>query len=157
MGRPPKPSAIKKLQGTYRPDRSPNEAHPAVEVPPMPKGMSAAAKEHWDYYAEMLVGLRLLTVADWGAFTRICTVWGRIRELERSLAKTGYTNVTAKGYVQQRPEVAMLHKAEVEYRQLTDRFGLNPAARSRVQMVPEASEDPAAEMLFGTPKLVSGK
>jgi phage terminase small subunit len=40
------------------------------------------------------------------------------------------------------PEVAEMHRIETELQRLSDRFGLNPAARTRIRVAEEPEIDP---------------
>jgi len=137
MSRPPKPRALKEAAGTLRRDRdvtNPIEVEPGE--PPMPDYLGDDARECWEFYAPMLVRLRVMSEADWGQFVRMCQAWGRIRECEKKIAEKGYTFTTEKGYEMQVPEVGIMHNAEEKFHRLAGRFGLDPASRSKVGALP---------------------
>jgi hypothetical protein len=47
-GRKPKPTKLKLIQGTYRPDRaSPSEPKPQAVIPPCPKFLQGDAKQQY--------------------------------------------------------------------------------------------------------------
>ena len=149
-GRPRKPTARKKREGTYRKDRAPkNELRPAAEEPPRPDFLDAHAIECWEYYAPRLVKAGLLTDHDWAQFVMMCQAWGRKRDCETMLAESGYTFSTPNGYVQQRPEVSILQQAETVFLKIAARFGLDPSSRSGMDIAPPEDGDADAEFLFG--------
>ncbi len=86
QGRPRKPTALKQLQGTYRPDRAnASEAFPdaplSLDPPPF---LSGRAKDKWHDVAPMLARNGLLTEADTDTLGVYCQTWARYVEAEQS-------------------------------------------------------------------------
>lgn len=113
MGRHPKPTALKVLQGN--PGKRPlpkNEPIPPggeVEKPRLRKGASRA----WDRYAPMVIEMGLLTPVDVPAFAMLCNL---IAESERD----------PKGMA-----AARIGRME----SLFSRFGMDPSSRARLGSV----------------------
>jgi len=91
--------------------------------------------------------LGLLTLVDRAALANYCQWWARYVQAERILREKGLTFLTPKGYEQQRPEVAISHKAAAMCRAFMSEFGLTPSARSRLSVEQPQEADPFAEFL----------
>ena len=82
-GRSPKPTQLKMLQGTYRPDRAnPGEIFPDApnDLSP-PEWLSERAQEKWNEIAPILGSNGLLTECD---LDTLALLLRHVRELERS-------------------------------------------------------------------------
>jgi len=153
-GPPKKPTAKKKLEGTYRKDRAPkNEPQPKVGAPPKPRYLDRDASHHWRYYAPKLVRDRVMTDMDWSQFINACECWGMIRRCRRAIKKHGLTFTGSNGYVTQRPEIGILNRALEQYQKYATRFGFDPSGRTGIEAFPEPGQDQADnEFLFGGPQ-----
>jgi phage terminase small subunit len=127
-----KPTAIKLLEGTYRPDRAnPAEPRPAPGAKPPPwLPRDGPARAAWRRLARVLTATRVLTVADAEALALGCMA------LAEYLAARGDVN----GW--RRADAAWKRYAAV----LRD-FGMTPSARTRVAAVPIVEHDPLAEWM----------
>lgn len=117
-GRPPKPTALKLLQGN--PGKRPlndREPHPAAGCKP-PKWLPADVLAEWRRLAPALEDLGLLTEVDGEAFATLCTL---------SLAFQAQANADE-------PSVSRMLFLSKELRGLWSRFGMTPADRSRVKV-----------------------
>ena len=149
-GRPRTPRHLKALKGTLRADREPE--HPVdlePGVPPMPDYFDEHASECWEFYAERLAAIQVLTEHDWAQLVRLCQAWSRIRQCEEVIARDGYTFTTSKGYTQQIPEVGILHTAEERFHKLAGRFGLDPSSRGGISKVAPAKSSKGFAGLVG--------
>jgi phage terminase small subunit len=64
-GRPPKPTKLKLLEGTFRPDRArPDEPQPPAGEIVKPAFLKKRPSELWDEYAPLLQKMGTLTVVD---------------------------------------------------------------------------------------------
>lgn len=141
-GRPRKPTYLKVLHGTYRPDRAPkNEPQPDPSTPSCPKWLHPEAKREWRRIVPHLERLGLLTQVDRAALAAYCQLYARWWEAERAIKAHGLTQVTESGYVAQRPEVGIANSAIKQMRAYLSEFGLSPASRSRID-APTAPEKP---------------
>lgn len=144
------PTAIRKLNGN--PSRRPfNEREPKpgalrgkVEPPAwLPAG---AARTHWRRLVPRLQAMQVLTEADLDAAAMLCQELATYADLIHVIATEGrtYTAPTRQGgfVVRPRPEVAMANAAVANFTRLADRFGLDPQARSRLQVEAEHDVDP---------------
>jgi P27 family predicted phage terminase small subunit len=153
-GRPRKPTALKLVTGTLRPDRfNSREPQPKRKRPVMPATLSAGAKKAWRQFAKLLDELGVLTTADTAALGNLCEAAADLETARAALAaRPGltYENVTAAGGVTHRayPEVALVRDAERRVHRWLAAFGLTPADRSKVSIADVGKdEDPAAKFL----------
>lgn len=64
-GPKPKPTDLKKLEGTYRSDRAPdNEPRPKVRVPSAPKWLGPEAKKEWRRVTKELAAVKMISELD---------------------------------------------------------------------------------------------
>ena len=157
-GRPRKPTALKKLQGTYRPGREVAKQKSVTGAKPRkPTGLSRQAASAWDHLSPKLHDLGLLSEIDQSTLAVYCQAYADWLEVTRILNKLGVANwysETESGYRQVIPEVAVRDKAYQVMQRLGMRFGLDPSSRGGIavdgrQKVANATE----EFLFG-PKAV---
>jgi P27 family predicted phage terminase small subunit len=148
---------VKKLRGTYRKDRAPKkEPAPPSKIPECPAHLGIHARAEWNRIAPQLLELGLLSDGDRAHLAAYCEAWDRWVKACLILEKNGYTFTTPNGYLQQRPEVSIAAKAKEELKHFGDRFGLNPAARSRMETdappatpdAPNPPRDEVEEFLF---------
>ena len=89
-GPSPKPTALKRLQGTFRGDRAVrNEAQPAPGLPPCPKGLSPAARKEYRRTGKRLLAAGLMTKLDGPLLAGFAAVWSRWLDAEAELLRTG--------------------------------------------------------------------
>lgn len=163
----PKPSALKRQQGTWRPDRAAsNEMAPMAGVPVCPPHLDAVAKAEWDRIVPELEATGVLTVVDGAGLEAYCAnyamaVWFQdvaskspmIKVPKGIDRKTGQVVYT----VRANPAVAEARRHWQLVRQFLSEFGMTPAARTRVSRPDGAGEgDDAAEFLFGPLRVVDG-
>ena len=127
---PPKPTALKMLQGTVRHDRAnPAEPKPAPGAA-KPATLSAKASVLWDEYAPMLTRLGLLRETDALALEDLCETTVRWRMLRHK--RDFRAAVTS-------------DRAREHMLKLLSQFGMTPSAATRVTAIPEAEADPLRE------------
>lgn len=143
-GPPPKPTVQKKMEGTFRPDRAPeDEPTPPAGIPDPPKLLTGRARDAWDRIGPELNAMGVLTRVDGIALELLCDAyaeWVAARDVVRRKGTT-YTTKTANGRVT-RPHPAVRIAAEAwrrVHRMLLE-FGLTPAARTRVNRVPTGDD-----------------
>lgn len=144
IGRPPKPLALKILEGNpgHRPLNR-YEPKPRPIAPPCPRWLEPEAKREWKRISRELEALGLLTVIDRAVLAGYCQAWARWRAAEEVLTREGTTFTTPNGYRQQRPEVSIAQKSLQLVAKFATEFGLTPSARTRlgVHYVGEKDED----------------
>ncbi len=151
-GRPRKPTALKVLGGTARPDRlNPHEPQPAETTGRPPAWLKGQGRRVWRWLVPLLREMRVLTAADEQALALLCDVFAEYLEAREILRQRGltYETTTPQGdrMVRPRPEVAIAADAWRRVQRMLTEFGLTPSARSRVQALPAPECDPFEELL----------
>ncbi len=155
MGRPPKPTNLKILEGN--PGKRPlpkNEPKPKPLAPKRPPWLTGEGKKMWERLSPELERLGLLTVIDGETFAAMCARWKTFVECERYLKKNGltYTYINTQGAENEveRPQVRIGQKALDQFRSFCSEFGLTPSSRTRIEVKPaEGEDDPMEALLSG--------
>ena len=130
MANPRKPTAVKRLEGTYRPDRATAEPEPGGTAE-CPDFLSAEARNEWERLAPELEGCGLLTSVDMAVFAAYCTAWADFRRLTVQLNEmASWVWESEKGYRQVVPEISMRKEAWTRVVQAGGKLGLSPSDRS---------------------------
>lgn len=154
-GRPPTPTAVKRLKGTLQKCRAEKirEWRPPSGAPPMPKSLDARAREVWKDCVGLLVPAGILTKADGEALADYCRAVSRADAADLVVADEGLTTATAEG-IKVHPAVTIARRERDAAARLRGLFGLDPSSRARLN-VPEAPKaDPTEDFLFGKLKVV---
>jgi P27 family predicted phage terminase small subunit len=91
----------------------------------------------------------LVTVADMAALAAYCTAYANLADATKTLQEEGEYLVDANGVKRVHPARRVQKDAAQQLKLALAEFGLSPAARARLQIVPpaEAEVDPMAEFL----------
>lgn len=156
-GRPPKPTALRRLEGNRGHRRMPeNEATPKPQLPQPPAIVRERpdALAEWRRVGRQLEQQGLITLLDRAAFTIYCLAWAELVEAERALREEGRIIVREAGMDDAgvwRPERRMLNgnvavkRFAVEHLfKAIARFGMSPVDRAKVASLAteKAAEDP---------------
>ncbi|MBH1626002.1 hypothetical protein I5U62_03555 [Stenotrophomonas maltophilia] len=137
MPRPRKPTALKVVAGTDRPDReAPAAAELALvsDVPPAPDWMpNAHARKEWERLAPILHANKLLTEAGLSALGQLCALHGKTVQL--------YAAGEA-------PVASMV----AQLRGLMNDFGLTPVAQGKVKPNGDTEKPGNAFAALGKPR-----
>ncbi|WP_049400014.1 P27 family phage terminase small subunit [Stenotrophomonas maltophilia] len=137
MSRPRKPTALKVVAGTDRPDREASAAAelPLVsDVPPAPDWMpNAHARKEWERLAPILHANKLLTEAGLSALGQLCALHGKTVQL--------YAAGEA-------PVASMV----AQLRGLMNDFGLTPVAQGKVKPNGDTEKPGNAFAALGKPR-----
>lgn len=116
-GRPRKPTAILKTQGTARKDRHSkrHDLELGGELPQPPEFLNAIAREEWLRVCAIGKYSKALSPADRGPLAMYCLLWAELR------AKT------TTGEEMQASRMALLAN-------LAGKFGMTPSDRAKIQM-----------------------
>ena len=144
-GRKPLPTELKKLTGTFRPDRA-NQEEPAgvACLPRCPSHLKGEARKTWNRTGKALLAIRVMTAADWQALSMLCTCWARHVEAEAKILELGAVVRGATGGAVVSPWVHISQKAIEQCTKLAVELGLTPSARARVKIVPAPEPDAVA-------------
>jgi P27 family predicted phage terminase small subunit len=141
-GRPRKSIAEKRLEGN-------RSKTPLDDPPEFPKGemkcprwLSREAKKFWKKIVPILQEASgLLEICDQTALEGFCETYAQWKEASIILQEEGMTFSTDKGYIQQRPEVAIVQKSSKSLMDYMNAFGLTPSSRSRLGIKPPPKGD----------------
>lgn len=145
-GPKPKPTQLKLVQGTYRKDRVPPDevvTEPMTEIVPPPGFLSGAARKEWQRLMPKLVKLKLFSQEDVDALVEYCQALAMQREAALDVQKRGNlikitrvirtSNQTREiTEIVPNPSVAQFAQLHPIVNRGMQRFGLNPADRTRV-------------------------
>ncbi len=137
MARPRKPTAVKAMQGTLRPDRV-NRDEPIPDtfldqVEP-PDYLGDDAKDCWRYAVKM-APREMLTSLDFAVLATWADTQGKIMECERELQRTGlFIYDEKKGY--SLPSKVLTEQTQLKMALLRcmNELGFTPASRSKVSV-----------------------
>ena len=147
IGRKPKPTAMKVLEGN--PGKRPlnlAEPHPEKKLPDCPDWLEDEAKAEWERLAVPLYNLGLLTELDMAAFASYCQAYARWKEAEEFISQHGSIVKTKTGYWQQVPQVSIARANQAMMLKAAAEFGLTPSARSRIIAGNTKAEDAVDDM-----------
>lgn len=135
-GRPRKPTAVKKLQGTLQKCRTnQNEPKPAGELKRVepPEFLTDTAKEIWRYALEMAPE-GLLTSLDFGIFTEWVVGYDAFVHLSAAMKETGTIQKDADGNVRVNDILHHITKTASILNKLQNDMGFTPASRSKISV-----------------------
>lgn len=158
-GPKPKPTALRVLEGN--PGRLPiNEIEPAIYMPakkPSDVEEDPVANAEWDRVTAVMPP-GIYTAADTTVLANYCLAWslliGAQREIRLNGVMTAYyeknpdTDETQFLTYKANPAVKVWKAASETLIKLTDRLGLSPGVRSRLEL-PKRNEKPSEQSRFG--------
>jgi len=150
MARPRKPTHLKTVQGTDRPDRAnPNEPTASSMLPVAPDYLSPRAVEKFLQLTAILDGMGVASRDDNDALAMLSGLLIEIEEDAILLESVGafYMPSEESGIIRAHPAVSRLSANRQRAQALLGEFGLTPAARSKVAMPADNVPDPADEFL----------
>lgn len=106
-------------------------------APACPTFLTPDAKAEWKRIVADLVTLGVVTKIDRGELAVYCQAWGDwkcARQKITELKESGFVEMTPSGYKQMSAWMQLANRAEDRMRTAGNSFGLNPAARSRLQI-----------------------
>jgi len=150
IGRPPKPTALKILQGN--PGKRPlnkAEPKPRAVAPKCPSWLPKEAKKKWKEIAPELERLGLLTSVDGMAFTMLLMHWAVAVEAAKQLSEEGLLFEDSKGKLRKNPLHQVMRDHSESMKAYLSEFGLTPSSRVRLQVPQTADkeEDPIRALL----------
>lgn len=133
-GPQPTPTASLKLRGSWRGETRENEPEAPVSAPRCPECLEGAAKAEWKRIVPSLVARMTLSKDDLAALTVYCRAWGDFVGISQELAQN-YVLTDERGRKSVNPLIATLYNVSDRLLKASDRFGLSPAAKTRVRAV----------------------
>jgi P27 family predicted phage terminase small subunit len=157
MSTPPKPTALKLLQGNPgKRELNRKEPKPLAGAPAMPAWFSsddlATPASIYADLADQLCAMRVLTVADQQALADLADKICLLRRLRKEIyAGVCYETTTKTGSIMRRikPEMAAFSDLSKQVRHSLADFGLTPGSRTKIQTVDEDQLDLLEEFLGG--------
>lgn len=148
------PTAMKKLTGNAG-KRPLNKREPKFTrgVPHCPDWLDDEALMMWNRLVPELAST-ILTRVDEGAMVGYCVAWGMLVESRKDLAADGLKLYTEKGGIVRNPAITALNNSLSQLRSFGSDLGLNPAARTRIN-VPEGKSDDLGDFISGGRKAKS--
>lgn len=153
-GRPPKPTALKLLQGNPGKRTLPkNEPKPPDgEINP-PAWLTGRARRTWRELVPILESMRVLTTADPQALALFCDAYAEYIEARAVVKREGATyrtfNQAGSLMYRPRPEVAIASDAWRRATLMLGQFGMTPSSRAKVQTQPGEDVDPFEDFING--------
>ena len=148
-GPPPKPSALKRLDGDPgKRGINPHEAQPDASLPTCPEHLTGQARAEWGRIAEQLHTAGLLTRIDATALSAYCETYARWVEAEEKLKTTGLVVKSPSGYPMQSPYLPIASKAMQAMRGWLGEFGMTPAARTKINAAPPEQDTGPSVLKF---------
>lgn len=155
MANSPKPTALKKIEGTYRKDRAPiNEIQPSISMDlEAPTDLNEWGQKYWVDIMSEYSKVGLVTKVDIGALHSLCQWYGVFQEALDIVAIKGLEveieRYTPKGEPftvrDVNPMIGVADKAYKNYKMMCVEFGLTPASRTRISAPDQTDKDKFAE------------
>lgn len=148
MGRRPTPTKLKKLRGGD--PRFYNEGQPRFAAPSSvrpPAILGPVGKKHWKEIAPLLVEHDLLTTGDLALLTQLCVAFEIATEARQTMNDEGLFRRDEEGVQRKHPGMQVWRDATATYLRLAGEFGLSPAAREKLGIIPDDGPDPYEEYL----------
>ena len=157
MGRKPKPTRLKVLEGNPGKQKLPKgEPQPEHELPPPPSHLDAYGIEEWNRISEGLFVLGVLTSIDQQTLAAYCDSYSQWRTATEELSKLKKEHPlkallmkTISGNWIQNPLVGEANKAKSDMMRYAAEFGLTPSARARLAIDPGRGKKSKFEGLIG--------
>ncbi len=139
-GPKPIPSNIRLVTGgTHKNPTNPDEPKPPIVIPDPPEEMSESAQKWWNHYANILVGMRVLTEADAIALTLLCettaTYFQCLAVTRRKGVVVNLSKDKKRPYYGTNPYHTEAKAACKQMERLLTEFGCTPSSRPRVNQI----------------------
>lgn len=151
-GPPPRPVALKILEGN--PGKRPlpkNILKPRLGAP-CPEWLSSTASAHWKRLAPMLERLGLLTEVDQSALACLCDALADLEWANETIEEEGRTQMGVAGTAIAHPAVLIARQAREHVRKFASEFGLTPSTRSRAELAGDEGDSEGDEQKFFGPR-----
>ena len=149
MAPTPKPSALKKLQGTYRADRaaaSEMQPHKLDTLPAAPDELNTRGQSAWYTAVGELQQLGMLHAVDLPLLQAYCREVQRMHEADYYVRTQGHVlkgkNKGGSEYYLKNPWLGIYNDALAQANRLAAQFGFTPSARTRIS-APKNDKKPA--------------
>jgi P27 family predicted phage terminase small subunit len=156
MGRKPKPTALKRLQGNPG-RRALNDREPQFPgTPKCPSWLDKDAKVEWRRVTAELAALNMLAAVDQCALAGYCQSYSRWKQAESLVTKHGLlltepilskTGEVIGQRIKRNPATTIASDALKSLARYGSLFGFDPSSRARLHINPTDTADPFEEFL----------
>lgn len=147
-GPPPKPTALKRLEGNPgNHDLSRVEPEPTKGAPRPPADLKGEALAEWGRIVPELDRLGLLTKVDRAYLVAYCEAWASFDEARKAIAEYGILVEGRERTLVKNPAAQVMKDSADLMLKFGSRFGMSPADRTRLTVPSEAPEDNEATVL----------
>lgn len=151
-GRRPLPTETKRLQGTLHPSRvNHNEPKPDLDIPLAPDWMPDEVKQIFNELAYQFTAMRVLSRADGKALELLADAYHEYQEARKFIHENGstYESPIKDGgkIIRAYPQVGIASDAFKRIRAMLIEFGATPAARGKVEVIPNPSNSRLAQLM----------
>ena len=157
-GPPPKPTALKKVQGNPG-KRKLNKSEPQFAgAPKCPAWLTSTAKKEWKRVVTDLAALDMLRSVDSAALAAYCQSYARWQSAEAIVDREGQTVqepiINKSGAVvghktKRHPATTIAKDALTSMLRASALFGFDPSSRSRISMGEPSQVDPFEQFMQG--------
>lgn len=145
-GPPPKPLALRELEGDRSKRRKKTGVTPGAGVPVAPTTLDREAAAEWRRIVPKLAEVGMLAKVDRAGLAEYCRVWSQLQRCHADMRERGDFLVSIKGHEYPNPALSVSIKLQPVLRGYLSEFGLTPAARARLAVevdarLPEVLED----------------
>ena len=143
-GRPPKPAALRKLQGTNNSETKSKTSN-GFEYPNPPEDLGDYGTQFWNKSGKKCIEAGLIQETDIPHLTMTCHCYDR---LERAREQLGDKLLEDGQFGEKkRPLLLIIQQEEDRLSKYLQQMGLTPVARERVNFTVPDDDDPFAEYL----------
>jgi P27 family predicted phage terminase small subunit len=141
-GVPPRPKAVKLLQGVQKCRINFQEPVPPSGMPQPPKYLDTEAKREWRRVAPLLSRMGVLTQIDGPAFALYCQTHSQwVTALRHLKEDENYVCVGNNMTIYQNPWFRIAQTCSAALNRILCEFGMTPSSRSRIRATPEHVDD----------------
>jgi len=160
IGRPPKPSALSRLEGNPDHRKPRTEVAMPLDMPKPPSFLDSYALEEWGRLAIGLNAVGVLSFVDMGVMAAYCdsfATWFRATKLLNEIRNQpngellSLVQVNEDGVMQKNPLVDRAEKAKSEMIKYAVELGMTPVARARIAVIGQ-KQGSEFDGLIGVPK-----
>jgi P27 family predicted phage terminase small subunit len=141
VGRKPKPTVLKLMEGTHRPDRARKNPPVGSGCPKCPFNITSIAGRKWKEITAGLKRLGLIDSIDQTHIEGLCRQYQLAKQADKLIARDGITIEGSMGSIVANPACNVSAKAWAAVRQYGNDLGLNHLSRQRMESTATQTED----------------
>lgn len=150
-GRPPKPTALRIIEGDRHTERfNHHEPIPRPARPECPDEVSDPVREIWDYTVGELDAMGIAHACDRDTLLCYCEAVVAHRRASAIVAKSGVVMKGLHGGVVRNPALIVQRDSAALIRAFAQEFGLTPSARTRIESKDGAARGDDTNPFAGT-------